>query len=86
MFKGCIGYRHADGGVRGYVGFSFGADAAIKDAEFKAHMECRARGEVYDTSRRILCVADCYGGEHKALKKQWKAIAMAHKLKGASIY
>ncbi len=86
MFKGCIGYRHADGGVRGYVGFAFGADAAIKDAEFKAHMECRARKETYDPSRRILSVMDCYPGEHNAIKRQWKAIAEAHKLKGASIY
>ncbi len=85
-----IGYRHADGALKGYVGYGFAAYSAHDNAVRQIREACAATGEpcllTGPTMRVVMGRAECRHGEFKSLQRQWRQIRNAIKARGASIY
>jgi hypothetical protein len=86
MYVDQIGYRHNDGGIRGYVGYGFSAESARDNSLDQIRLKCKASGECVENDRIIVTKKECRKGEDMVLRTQWKAIRKASKNAGASIY
>lgn len=89
MFRFQLGYRHADGGLRGYVGYGFAEYSARDHAVRQIRERCIELGErpllCGPSMRVVMGRSECTQSEFKALRGQWKMIRDAHRKNGASI-